>query len=124
MVAPTVRVDLSRGYAEQWSEFRGKRHRGQWRGTGIIVVLPLGFTVGDSAEMRWTDHERGRFPFLADNGPREHRTRSWRLSTFNRALTVLGFSPELAVVRESRDSNAQLHDYSRTSGELRFVQQF
>lgn len=51
-------------------------------------------------------------------------TRSLRLSAHNRALAVLGFSPEIAVVRETRDSNAQLHDYSRTSGELRFVRQF
>ena len=74
--------------------------------------------------MRWTDYERGWFPFVADGGPREDRTRSWRLSAYNRALTLLGFSPEIAVVREIRKSNAQLHDYSRTSGELRFVQQF
>ena len=91
---------------------------------GTLRGLPLGFTVGGSAEMRWTDYERGWFPFVADGGPREDRTRSWRPSAYNRALTLLGFSPEIAVVREIRKSNAQLHDYSRTSGELRFVRQF
>ena len=35
----------------------------------------------------------------------------------------MGFSSELALVHETRDSNAQFHDYRRTSGELRFVQQ-
>ncbi len=124
VVTPTVRADVSGGYAQQRPKARNERHRGRWLGTGITVALPLGFTVGGSAEMRWTDYERGWFPFVADNGPREDRTRSYRLSAFNRAVTLLGFSPELAVVRETRDSNAQLHGYSRTSGELRFVQQF
>ena len=124
VIAPTVRADVSAGYAQQRPEFRRERHRGRWLGTGITVALPLGFTVGGNAEMRWTDYERGWFPFVADNGPREDRTLSYRFSAYNRALTLMGFSPELAVVRETRDSNAQLHDYSRTSGELRFVQQF
>ncbi len=124
VIAPTVRADLSGGYTQQRPEFRRERHRGRWLGTGLTVALPWGFTVGGNAEVRWTDYERGWFPFIADNGPREDRTLSYRLSTYNRALTLAGFSPELAVVRETRESNAQLHDYSRTSGELRFVQQF
>ena len=124
VVAPTVRADATGGYAQQRTESRRDRHRSRWLSTGITVALPWGFTVGGNAEVRWTDYERGWFPFVADNGPREDRTRSYRLSAHNRALTVLGFSPQIAVVRETRDSNAQLHDYSRTSGELRFVQQF
>ncbi len=124
VVTPTVRADVSGGYAQQRPEFRRERHRGRWLGTGITVALPWGFTVGGNAEVRWVDYERGWFPFVADNGAREDRTLSYRLSAYNRALTLVGFSPELAVVRETRDSNAQLHDYSRTSGELRFVQQF
>ena len=124
VVTPTVRANLSAGYTQQRPSFRRERNRGRWLGTGITVALPLGFTVGGNAEIRWTDYERGWFPFVVDGGPREDRTRSYRLSTHNRALTVLGFSPELALVRETRDSNAQLHDYGRTSGELRFVQQF
>ena len=34
------------------------------------------------------------------------------------------FSPQLSVVKEERTSNAQLHDYERLSGELRFVRLF
>ena len=124
VVTPTVRADLTGGYAEQRPKFRRERHRGRWFGTGVTVALPLGFTVGGGAEIRWTDYERGWFPFIADGGPRTDRTQSYRFSTHNRAFTLLGFSPELALVHETRDSNAQLHDYKRTSGELRFVQQF
>ena len=124
VVTPTVRANVSVGYAQQRPSFRRERNRGRWLGTGVTMALPLGFTVSGSAEIRWTDYERGWFPFVVDGGPREDHTRSYRLSAYNRAVTVLGFSPELAVVRETRDSNAQLHDYDRTSGELRFVQQF
>ena len=124
VIAPTVRADVSGGYAQQRPDYRRERHSGRWLGTGISLALPLGFTVGGSAEMRWTDYEPGWFPFVADNGPREDRTRSYRLSAHNRGLTLMGFSPELAVVHETRDSNAQLHDYNRTSGELRFVRLF
>lgn len=35
-----------------------------------------------------------------------------------------GFGPQLAPVHEVRDTNAQLYDYQRTGGELRFVRQF
>ena len=124
VVTPTVRAELSGGYAQRRPEFRRERHRGRWLGAGVTVALPLGFTVGGGADVRWTDYEPGWFPFIADGGPREDRTRSYRLSTHNRAFTLMGFSPELALIHETRDSNAQLHDYSRTSGELRFVQQF
>ena len=88
------------------------------------MILPLGFTVGGSAEYRWTDYESGWFPFVPDGSAREDRTRSLRASVHNRAFTVNGFSPELVLVKEERTSSAQLHGYERTRGELRFVRQF
>ncbi|MCY4393574.1 MAG: hypothetical protein OXC10_00340 [Rhodospirillaceae bacterium] len=41
-----------------------------------------------------------------------------------KSLTVGGFSPQISAVYEKRSSNAQLHDYKRFSGELRFVRLF
>ena len=38
--------------------------------------------------------------------------------------TLGGFSPQVLILREDRASNAQAHDYKRTSGELRFVRLF
>ena len=55
---------------------------------------------------------------------REDRTRSVRLSVHNRAFTLMGFSPAIVAVHEERETNAQLYDYERTRGELRFVRQF
>ena len=124
VVTPTVRAELSGGYTRDRPRLRRERNRSRWLGTGVSVILPLGFTVGGGGEVRWTDYEWGWFPFVPDGSARQDRTRSVRASVHNRAFTVLGFSPELVVVQEERESNAQLHGYDRTRGELRFVQQF
>ena len=91
------------------------------------MILPLGFNVGLGGEVRWTDYYEGEglwFPFVEDGSAREDRTRSLRVSLHNRGFTLFGFSPELVVVNEERETNAQLHGFQRTRGELRFVQQF
>ena len=124
VVTPTVRADVSTGYARERPSRIPQRNRSRWLGAGVSVILPLGFTVGGGGEVRWTNYESGWFPFVPDGSARKDRTRSLRASVHNRAVTVLGFSPELVLVEEERRSNAQLHDYERTRGELRFVRQF
>ena len=81
-------------------------------------------TVGASVALRWADYEGNWSFFTQSPEPRKDITRSFRLNAFNRGFTVQGFSPQVSVVREDRKSNAQLHDYERTSGELRFVRLF
>ena len=124
VVTPTVRADVSTGYARERPSLIRERNRSRWLGAGVSVILLLGFTVSGGGEMRWTNYESGWFPFVHDNGARKDTTRLLQASVHNRAVTVLGFSPELVVVREERKSTAQLHDYERTRGELRFVRQF
>ena len=124
VVTPTVRADVSTGYARERPSSNSQRNRSRWLGAGVDVILPLGFTVGGGGEMRWTNYESGWFPFVPDNGARKDTTRILRASVHNRAVTVLGFSPQLVVVQEERTTNAQLYDYKRTRGELRFVRQF
>ena len=80
--------------------------------------------MGGGGEYRRANYESGWFPFVTDNGARKDSTRSLRASAHNRAVTLMGFTPELVVAREERKSTAQLHGYGRTRGELRFVQQF
>ena len=124
VVTPTVRADLSAGYGQERSERLRERNRSRWLGAGVSVILPLGFTVGGGAELRWTDFEDEWIPNTPPGENRADRTRSVRLSVHNRALTVYGFSPALVAVNEARTTNAQLYDYQRTHGELRFVRQF
>ena len=124
VATPSVRTELYGGYGRERPRSLTWRHQSRRLGAGVSVALPLGFTVSGGAEMRWTDYRGDWFPFTRDGSPREDRTRSLRLSTHNRAFTLLGFSPELSIVRETRTSSAQLYGYGRTRGELRFVQQF
>ena len=124
VVTPTVRAELSAGYAQERPETLFYRNSSRWLGAGVSVILPLGFTVGRGAEVRWTDFEDEWPPYTPPGEDRADRTRSLRLSVHNRALTLFGFSPELVAVHEERETNAQLYDYQRTHGELRFVRQF
>ena len=120
----TLRLELSAGYGRQRPKSLRYRHRARWLGTGVSVALPLGFTVGAGAEVRWVEYQGSWFPHTEAGERREDRTVSYRASVHNRGWTVFGFSPELVVVNEERETNAQLYDFERTRGELRFVQQF
>ena len=124
VVTPTVRADLSAGYGQERSERERERNDSRWLGAGVSVILPAGFTVGGGGEVRWTDFDDEWFPHTPPGENRADRTWSVRLSVHNRAFTVMGFSPALVAVHEERETNAQLYDYDRTRGELRFVRQF
>ena len=124
---PTVRLEFSGGYGWERPDSERWRTRTHWLGTGVSVILPLGFNVGAGAEIRWTDYHEseGRwFPNISDGAAREDRTGSVRASVHNRGFTLMGFSPELVAVHEERETNAQLYDFKRTRGEVRFVRQF
>ena len=124
VASPTVRVDAAIGWGKEKPETERYRNERRWARLGATVALPRGFTVGASGTLRWTDYEGNWSPFVIGGDPRSDITRHLRVSLHNRAFTVGGFSPQVSLVREDRNSNAQLHDYERTSGELRFVRLF
>ena len=124
VVAPTVRADAGLGWGRERPEAERWRHERRWLRAGVTVALPRGFTVGGSGELRWTDYAGNWFPHTAGGESREDRTYSARLSLHNRALSWRGFSPQVSLVHEVRRTNAQLYDYQRTGGELRFVRLF
>ena len=124
VLTPTVRLNAGAGYGRDRPERLKFRNESKWVQGGVTVALPLGFTVGGNVAHRWTSYEGNWSPNTPGGVPREDKTLSLRASVHNRALTFYGFSPQVSVVRELRDTNAQLYDYKRTSGELRFVRQF
>ena len=124
VITPTLRADAAAGYGRESPETERYRNTRRWLRAGVTVALPRGFTVGGSGQLRWTDYEGSWFPFTLGGEPREDRTRSLRVSVHNRAFTLYGFSPQVSLVNEVRSTNAQLYDYKRTGGELRFVRQF
>ena len=121
---PTLRGNLGVGWGRDRPETERWRHERRWVHAGLTAALPWGFTVGATGTLRWADYEGNWFPFVAGDTPRRDLTRSIRFNVHNRGVTVGGFSPQLSAVREQRVSNAQLHDYERISGELRFVRLF
>ena len=123
VITPTVRADAAVGWGRERPETERWRHERRFLRLGASVALPRGFTVGASAEYRETDYEGNWFPHT-EGEPREDRTQSFRASVHNRALAFKGFSPQVSLVHETRETNAQLYDYERTGGELRFVRLF
>ena len=124
---PTVRLDFSGGYGCERPGELAWRSRTGWLGAAVSVNLPLRFDVGAGAEVSFTDYHEsaGRwFPYISDGSAREDRTRSIRASIRIRGFTLHDFSPELVVMHEDHTSNAQLYDYTRTRGELRFLREF
>ena len=50
VVTPTVRADVSAGYARERPSWIRERNRSRWLSAGVSVSLPLGFTVGGGGE--------------------------------------------------------------------------
>ena len=124
VASPTARIDASAGWGRERTETESRRHSSRWIQLGATALLPWGFTVGGSGRLRWVDYEGDWFPFTEEGSSRNDLTRTIRLFAHNRALTLEGFSPQVSVTQEQRTTNAQLHDYERISGELRFVRLF
>ena len=124
VATPTVRIDAAAGWGSQRTERERERHTWRWVRLGVTAHLPWGFTVGGAGTLRWTDYPADWSPFVLGGGPRRDLVRSFRLNAYNRGFTLAGFSPQISLVQEQRTSNAQLHDYKRLYGELRFVRLF
>ena len=124
VATPTIRADVGLGWGRERTETERWRHVRRWLRAGGEVALPRGFNLGASVEQRWADYEGDWQPFVIAGGSREDRTRSVRLFLHNRRLAWNGFSPQLSLVHEVRESNAQGYDYKRTGGELRAVRLF
>ena len=121
-VSPTVEFTSAIGHSEQRTQSPSLRNNSRRLRAGLNVALPRGFSIGASAQVRWTDYPE--WQFFGVSSPREDRTRSLRLSFHKRDFTLYGFSPQLVVTHERRDSTAQALDSVGTRGELRLVRQF
>ena len=121
---PIVQVSALVGYQQQDAVSHQWNNAGYWTRVGTNVALPWGFTVGLSAEFRWTDYEGDWFPFTTDGSTRADHTRILGATLLNRAITVFGFSPQIAFSNQVRESNAQLFDFQRNLVEMRWVRQF
>ncbi len=122
---PILRLSGNAGW--NWSRPNSEHWRssGPQASLGATLALPAGFTLGLRASMQRTEYQgRGFVHNTIDRKPREDETQTLSFSVHNRAVTVLGFSPRISLVREERDTNAQALDYKRNRAELSFVRQF
>ena len=123
--APVLRVHWNVGYERSHAASVHWRNVSRWLRVGTSLALPLGFTLGTSAQVRRTQYDGSGQAHLTLHGrQRFDRTRTVTLSVLNRAVTLFRFSPQLALVHEARVTNAQAQDYERNRAELRFVRQF
>ena len=124
LATPQLRFDALAGWARERTRSERERNTKRRARLGVSAALPHGLTLGAGVEWRRTDYEGRWFLLTPGNVPRKDRTRVLSVSLLHRAFTLGGFSPGLTLARETRRSNAQLHDYRRTRIELRFVRQF
>ena len=125
-VTQTLSAGAAAGYAAERPRLEHQRNNRPWIRLSANYALPWGFTVGASANFYRTTYRRSPVWVALTRGDarRKDRGRTYRLSLLNRAFTLGGFSPQLFVIYEERDSNAQLSSYRRTRGELRAIRQF
>ena len=122
---PILRLGARAGWNWSRADSEHWRNSGPQAGVNATLALPAGFTVGLGASLRRTEYQgKGYVHRVIGGKPREDETHTLSASVHNRALTVLGFSPRLSLIREERDTNAQTLDYERDRAELSFVRQF
>ena len=123
--APVLRVHMTVGYTRDHAALEHWRSLSRWVRMGTSLALPLGFTLGTSIQVQRVYYDGAGQPHLTlDRKGRRDRIRSFTLSVLNRAFTLYGFSPQLALIHEVRMTNAQAQEYERNRAELRFVRQF
>ena len=123
---PILSLGATAGYAAESPRLSWRRNTRPWAGLSVDLALPRGFTVGAAADVSRTTYSPGAYwrAFTRGASRREDRNRTYRLTLLNRAVTLGGFSPQVALIYEERESNAQLSGFRRTRGELRAVRQF
>ena len=122
--SPALSLSATLGYGEERTERRSHRFTRPRIRLSTSYALSLGFSVGASVTVARSFY-RPDWSYLT-RGPakRKDLSRTYQLSVFNRAFTFFGFSPQLFLIQEERESNAQFYDYERLRGELRVVRLF
>lgn len=122
---PTLQGNLSGGFSRARPKDVDSRSHSRWISAGAATALPFGFTVNGSAELRTIAYEGASgISHAGFTTSRNDHRRTLRLGVFNRGLTVQGFSPQLSLIHEDNESNAQRGGYKSLGWNLQFVRQF
>ena len=97
-----------------------------WReyivGVSVSREFPLGFVLAAGPGYRWRKYG-APLPALGRRA-RQDRTLTGWITVSNRYVELFGFTPEITIRYERRDSNLALYDYSRMVGEIGVVASF
>ena len=121
---PALSLSATLGYGDGRPKRRSQRFTRPRIRLSTSYALPLGFSVGASASVARSFFQPDWSNLTLGSRKRKDLTRTYQLSAFNRAFTFFGFSPQLFLIQEERESNAQFYDYERLRGELRVVRLF
>ena len=122
-ITPLLQANAAYGIGRERPESESRQNDSRRLRADLSAILPRGFNVSGSTQLRWTDYE-GNWNLFTGGEPREDLIRTQTVSVFKRDFTIYGFAPQVVVTHEERTSNASGHEYDRTRAELRFVHQF
>ena len=122
---PIMQVNLLVGYQQQEAALHGLEQCRVLDAGGHERGVAVGLYRGPQRRVP-VDGLRGPGGFRSCpiTLPAEDQTRILQATLLNRAITVYGFSPQIAFSNQVRESNAQLFDFKRNLVEMRWVRQF
>ena len=106
-ITPVLRANALIGYGRERPELLRQRSSSRRVRAGLSAILPRGFNVSVTGQLRDTDYEGTFNAFTTDSPLREDLTRTLTVSVFKRDFTLFGFAPQLVVTHEERSSNAR-----------------
>ena len=121
IATPALTVHGRGGWRRFHTEDPRQRYDSWWGGVGADYALPPVFGAGGFvAGLSYDRHHRYSDNVNIIDGPFRRRDRLGilRLSLLNRTLELGDFTPELALVREERKSNAERFRYKRSRVEV------
>ena len=126
--APNLLLRTDIGRERERPKAREWRNGALWGRLGASLFLPRDIVLDTSARLRHTrydaDGEEDRAQETRDGRRRRDRTLTLNVSLLSPSLTLAGFTPQLALNRETTVTNAVDPIEPRTRLDLRFMREF
>ncbi len=121
-----LRADI--GHERERPKAREWRNGALWGRLGASLFLPRDLVLDASARLRRTRYDadagEDRTQETHDGRRRRDRTLTLNVSLLGSSLTIAGFTPQLALTRETTVTNAATSIDARTRLDLRFLREF
>ena len=126
--APNLLLRADIGHERERPKAREWRNGALWGRLGASLFLPRDIVLDASARLRRTRYDAGagedRAQETRDGRRQRDRTVTLNVSLLSPSLTLAGFTPQLALTRETTVTNAATPIDPRTRLDLRFLREF